>query len=175
MAQVPGVRRLGEPSAPLVGALGGRRCLPSRHPSLPLQSIFERKKLEDVSCRNFGTLLGFHFSGGSAMEKRMGAIMAEKQSSKLILLSVAVMQFLAALDQTIVSTALPTVVADFGRVDHLSWVVMAYLLTSIRGALPPCPPGYFDKVEARGCLWLAGTFGGCLYRYRRTILARRAG
>ena len=56
--------------------------------------------------------------------------MAEKQSTKLILLSVAVMLFLAALDQTIVSTALPTIVADLGGVDHLSWVVTAYLLTS---------------------------------------------
>lgn len=35
---------------------------------------------------------------------------------------------LAALDQTIVSTALPTIVADLGGVNHLSWVVTAYLL-----------------------------------------------
>ncbi|TXH47864.1 MAG: MFS transporter, partial [Burkholderiaceae bacterium] len=38
--------------------------------------------------------------------------------------------FLAALDQTIVSTALPTIVGDLGGLDHLSWVVTAYLLTS---------------------------------------------
>ncbi|GAA2226925.1 MFS transporter [Kitasatospora cystarginea] len=37
---------------------------------------------------------------------------------------------LAALDQTIVSTALPTIVSDLGGLKHLSWVVTAYLLAS---------------------------------------------
>jgi EmrB/QacA subfamily drug resistance transporter len=37
---------------------------------------------------------------------------------------------LASLDQTIVSTALPTIVGDLGGVSHLSWVVTAYLLSS---------------------------------------------
>jgi EmrB/QacA subfamily drug resistance transporter len=36
----------------------------------------------------------------------------------------------AALDQTIVATALPTIVGDLGGLSHLSWVVTAYLLTS---------------------------------------------
>ncbi|MCJ7832105.1 MAG: hypothetical protein MUP92_01485, partial [Actinobacteria bacterium] len=35
---------------------------------------------------------------------------------------------LAALDQTIVATALPTIVGDLGGLSHLSWVVTAYLL-----------------------------------------------
>ncbi len=38
--------------------------------------------------------------------------------------------FLAALDQTIVATALPRMAADLQGVSHLSWVVSAYLLTS---------------------------------------------
>ncbi|MFJ7899171.1 DHA2 family efflux MFS transporter permease subunit [Streptomyces sp. NPDC096198] len=38
--------------------------------------------------------------------------------------------FLAALDQTIVATALPTIVSDLGGLQHLSWVVTAYLLAS---------------------------------------------
>lgn len=37
---------------------------------------------------------------------------------------------LASLDQTIVSTALPTIVGDLGGLQHLSWVVTAYLLAS---------------------------------------------
>src|SRR5919202_426199 len=37
---------------------------------------------------------------------------------------------LAALDQTIVSTALPTIVGDLGGIAHLSWVVTAYLLAA---------------------------------------------
>src|ERR1700681_1248457 len=38
--------------------------------------------------------------------------------------------WLAALDQTVVSTALPTMVAELGGLSYLSWVVTAYLLTS---------------------------------------------
>ncbi len=38
--------------------------------------------------------------------------------------------FLAALDQTIVSTALPTIVGDFHHSNLLSWVITAYLLAS---------------------------------------------
>jgi EmrB/QacA subfamily drug resistance transporter len=37
---------------------------------------------------------------------------------------------LASLDQTIVATALPTIVGDLGGLQHISWVVTAYLLAS---------------------------------------------
>src|ERR1039457_6296225 len=37
---------------------------------------------------------------------------------------------LAALDQTIVATALPTIVSDLGGLSHLSWAVTAYLLAT---------------------------------------------
>jgi EmrB/QacA subfamily drug resistance transporter len=42
--------------------------------------------------------------------------------------AVALGLLLAALDQTIVSTALPTIVGDLGGAGHLSWVVTGYLL-----------------------------------------------
>lgn len=51
-------------------------------------------------------------------------------SVRVVIGSVAVLLLLAALDQTIVSTALPTIVADLGGLDHLSWVVTAYILAS---------------------------------------------
>lgn len=51
-------------------------------------------------------------------------------SVRLVIPSVAVLMLLAALDQTIVSTALPTIVADLGGLEHLSWVVTAYILAS---------------------------------------------
>src|SRR4051794_10512187 len=35
---------------------------------------------------------------------------------------------IAALDQTIVATALPTIVGDLGGLDRISWVISAYLL-----------------------------------------------
>jgi EmrB/QacA subfamily drug resistance transporter len=38
--------------------------------------------------------------------------------------------FLAALDQTVVATAMPTIVGELGGLDHYSWVVTSYLLTS---------------------------------------------
>ncbi len=38
--------------------------------------------------------------------------------------------FLAALDQTVVATALPTIVGDLHGASHITWVVTAYLLTS---------------------------------------------
>ena len=37
---------------------------------------------------------------------------------------------LAALDQTIVATALPTIAGDLHGLSHLSWIVTAYLLAS---------------------------------------------
>jgi len=48
----------------------------------------------------------------------------------LILGALMTGMLLAALDQTIVSTALPTIVGDLGGASHLSWVVTAYLLAS---------------------------------------------
>ena len=49
---------------------------------------------------------------------------------RLIFSGLMLGMLLAALDQTIVSTALPTIVGDFGGLQHLSWVITAYLLTS---------------------------------------------
>ena len=46
----------------------------------------------------------------------------------LVFTTVALGMLLAALDQTIVSTALPTIVGDLGGGGHLSWVVSSYLL-----------------------------------------------
>lgn len=48
----------------------------------------------------------------------------------LVFVSLMLGMFLASLDQTIVATALPTIVGELGGLDHLAWVVTAYLLTS---------------------------------------------
>jgi EmrB/QacA subfamily drug resistance transporter len=42
--------------------------------------------------------------------------------------------FLAALDQSILATALPTIGSELGGLEHLSWIVSAYLLTSTASA-----------------------------------------
>ena len=57
---------------------------------------------------------------------------ATKQERPIWLIFTGLMlaMVLASLDQTIVSTALPTIVGDLGGLNYLSWVVTAYLLTS---------------------------------------------
>jgi EmrB/QacA subfamily drug resistance transporter len=47
-----------------------------------------------------------------------------------ILSGVLLCMLMAALDQTVLATALPAIAADFDGVPHLSWVITAYLLTS---------------------------------------------
>ncbi len=54
----------------------------------------------------------------------------ETQRTRLIFGALLLVLLLASLDQTIVSTALPTIVGDLGGLSHLSWVVTAYLLAS---------------------------------------------
>jgi EmrB/QacA subfamily drug resistance transporter len=52
------------------------------------------------------------------------------QRRNIIFVAVLLGMLLAALDQTIVATALPTVVADLGGAGHQAWVVTSYLLAS---------------------------------------------
>ncbi|MFF4171829.1 DHA2 family efflux MFS transporter permease subunit [Streptomyces sp. NPDC001744] len=57
----------------------------------------------------------------------------EAQSHRTVLVAIGALllgMLLAALDQTIVSTALPTIVSELGGMEHLSWVVTAYMLAS---------------------------------------------
>lgn len=57
----------------------------------------------------------------------------EGQSHRAVLVAIGALllgMLLAALDQTIVSTALPTIVSELGGMEHLSWVVTAYMLAS---------------------------------------------
>ncbi|MFJ6798695.1 DHA2 family efflux MFS transporter permease subunit [Streptomyces sp. NPDC091268] len=57
----------------------------------------------------------------------------EDRASRDVLASIGALLLgllIAALDQTIVSTALPTIVSELGGMDHLSWVVTAYMLAS---------------------------------------------
>jgi EmrB/QacA subfamily drug resistance transporter len=52
------------------------------------------------------------------------------QRRNFVFLAIMLGMLLAALDQTIVATALPTIVADLGGAGHQSWVVTSYLLAS---------------------------------------------
>jgi EmrB/QacA subfamily drug resistance transporter len=61
-----------------------------------------------------------------------GAPIANLSHRRVLIIIGALMggMFLAALDQTIVSTALPTIVADLHGASHLAWIIVAYLLAA---------------------------------------------
>ncbi|GAA3008673.1 MDR family MFS transporter [Streptomyces fulvorobeus] len=52
----------------------------------------------------------------------------DRRRRNVIFATIVLGMLLAALDQTIVGTALPTIVSDLGGASHMSWVVTAYLL-----------------------------------------------
>src|SRR5579863_10459353 len=55
---------------------------------------------------------------------------ARKRSLWAAFAGLILVLLLAALDQTIIAIALPTIVGELGDLSHLSWVVTAYLLAS---------------------------------------------
>jgi EmrB/QacA subfamily drug resistance transporter len=68
----------------------------------------------------------------SAPEQGSEAPVLELSRRRVLIIIGALMSgmLLAALDQTIVSTALPTIVADLHGASHLAWIVVAYLLAA---------------------------------------------
>ncbi|MEU7159351.1 MDR family MFS transporter [Streptomyces chrestomyceticus] len=64
----------------------------------------------------------------SAPEARSAPPALSRRRTNLVFTTIVLGMLLAALDQTIVSTALPTIVADLGGGGHMAWVVTAYLL-----------------------------------------------
>src|SRR5690349_12390624 len=83
------------------------------------------------------------------MERRQPNLRAVIGGLMLVLL-------LASLDQTIVSTALPTIVGELGGLEHLSWVVTAYLLavTAVTPLYGKLGDLYGRKVVLQGALIL---------------------
>ena len=72
---------------------------------------------------------------------------------RTILMSLLLTMFLAALDQTIVATALPTIGRQFHDVTNLSWVITAYLLAST--AVAPVFGTLSDIYGRRGMIMTA--------------------
>ncbi|MGW7486673.1 MFS transporter [Streptomyces sp. NPDC054786] len=68
-----------------------------------------------------------------AQDTSAPAVPGEDRSRRTVLVAIGALLLgllIAALDQTIVATALPTIVSELGGLDHLSWVVTAYLLAA---------------------------------------------
>src|SRR6266545_2960980 len=67
----------------------------------------------------------------SSSNQRIDYATVLPHSTKLLILGAVVLSlFLAALDQTIVATALPAIVRNFNGIDLVSWVSTGYLLAS---------------------------------------------
>jgi EmrB/QacA subfamily drug resistance transporter len=64
------------------------------------------------------------------VSNRTGEVGLSHRQIQVVFIGLMAGMLVAALDQTIVATALPTIVGELGGIDHLSWVVTAYLLTS---------------------------------------------
>jgi EmrB/QacA subfamily drug resistance transporter len=84
-----------------------------------------RNELSEAALRNHAAPAPQH--------RRERAGRAPQNNVGIIFTALMLAIFLAALDQTIVATALPTIVGDLHGVNHLTWVTTAYLLTSTIG------------------------------------------
>lgn len=77
----------------------------------------------------------------------------EGRDLRIVLIGVMLAMFLAALDQTVIVTALPTIAADLGDDFYLPWVVTAYMLMAT--ATAPLYGKYADIRGRRTALFLA--------------------
>src|SRR6478736_1498949 len=79
---------------------------------------------------------------------------AQRPRIGVVMSGLMLVMLLASLDQTIVSTALPTIVRDLGGLEHLSWVVTAYLLavTAVTPLYGKLGDLYGRKIVLQGAL-----------------------
>jgi EmrB/QacA subfamily drug resistance transporter len=82
--------------------------------------------MENVSTRPGAAVL----ASNSANQEEYEQPLFSRRETLLTMLGVLMVMLLASLDQTIVSTALPRVIADLQGFDRYTWVSTAYLLTS---------------------------------------------
>lgn len=101
----------------------------------------------------------------------------EPQPVRLILITVASVLFLASLGQTIISTALPTIVGELNGLDHISWVITAYLLASTVAAPISGKLGdlFGRKIVLQGAIFvfLAGALMGGFAQSMEMLIAGR--
>ncbi|MFF1374609.1 MDR family MFS transporter [Streptomyces sp. NPDC058308] len=64
----------------------------------------------------------------SASAEAQAPPVLDRRRRNVVFVTIMLGMLLAALDQTIVGTALPTIVSDLGGAEHMSWVVTSYLL-----------------------------------------------
>src|SRR5271165_372858 len=101
------------------GHLASSPAFRARHRPGPTLHILER------TSSSKGALL---VSGAAPAPVSGETVSSGQPQLRLVFGGLLLVMFLAALDQTIVATALPTIVGDLGGLKHISWVVTAYLL-----------------------------------------------
>src|SRR5438270_1770119 len=82
--------------------------------------------MKDLSTQSDAAVL----ASNSANEEEYEQPTFSRRDTLLTMLGVLMVMLLASLDQTIVSTAMPRVIADLQGFDRYTWVSTAYLLTS---------------------------------------------
>jgi EmrB/QacA subfamily drug resistance transporter len=103
---------------------------------------------------------------------------AMKRNILLVFAGLMVTMLLASLDQTIFSTALPTIVGELNGVDHMLWVTTAYILAST--IMLPVYGKLGDLIGRKGlfigaiALFIAGSVVGGLAGDMTWLIAGRA-
>jgi EmrB/QacA subfamily drug resistance transporter len=82
-----------------------------------------------------------------------GPLELSRTQMNVVFVTILLGLLLSALDQTIVSTALPTIVGDLGGAGHVSWVVTAYLLAE---TISTVLAGKFGDLFGRKRMFQAG-------------------
>src|SRR4051794_31103755 len=108
-----------------------RRSLPPRR-KYSRMNKFERQSRHPAEPKSLPRAITADLELSSAVDRGHAPVTAALTPSEVrtILMSLMLTMFLAALDQTIVATALPTMGRQFQDVSNLSWVITAYLLAS---------------------------------------------
>src|SRR5918996_1874578 len=107
-----------------------------------------------------------------------GTVTLDRRRLYVVFAGLMLAMSLGALDQTIVATALPTIVGDLGGLNHLSWGVTAYLLTST--AVTPLWGKLSDLYGRRGtfqaaiAIFLAGSMLSGLSQNMGELIAFQA-
>src|SRR5439155_27344919 len=73
---------------------------------------------------------GTHYNGNSSGGPGFVTTILTGRQKALVMMAAMLGLFTAAMDQTVVNTAIPRVIADLGGLDIFSWVFSAYMLTS---------------------------------------------
>ncbi|MGD8167051.1 MDR family MFS transporter [Herbiconiux sp. P16] len=103
---------------------------------------------------------------------------AAKRNILLVFAGLMVTMLLASLDQTIFSTALPTIVGELNGVDHMLWVTTAYILAST--IMLPVYGKLGDLIGRKGLfigaigLFMAGSVIGGMSQDMTWLIAGRA-